>query len=96
MAEAPGHCQVVHLIPMKTRLRLLLEFKAVFSDDHGNWRYDTVIAHTTTDAGAYEANAESDDLRWVPVDEVGLFDLHPGLRNTWPVLIDHVKTSLQN
>ena len=23
-----------------------LEFKAVFSDDHGNWRYDTVIAHT--------------------------------------------------
>ena len=55
-----------------------------------------VIAHTTTDAGAYEANAESDDLRWVPVDEVGLFDLHPGLRNTWPVLIDHVKTSLQN
>jgi len=73
-----------------------LEFKAVFSDDHGNWRYDTVIAHTATDAGAYEANAESDDLRWVPVDEVGLFDLHPGLRNTWPVLIDHVKTSLQN
>jgi ADP-ribose pyrophosphatase YjhB (NUDIX family) len=73
-----------------------LEFKAVFSDDHGNWHYDTVIAHTTTDAGAYEANAESDDLRWVPVDEVGFFDLHPGLRNTWPVLIDHVKTSLQN
>ena len=73
-----------------------LKFKAVFSDDHGNWRYDTVIAHTTTDAGAYEANAESDDLRWVPIDEVGLFDLHPGLRNTWPVLIDHVKVSLQN
>ena len=73
-----------------------LDFKAVFSDDHGNWRYDTVIAHTKTDAGAYEANAESDDLRWVPVDEVGLFDLHPGLRNTWPVLIEHVKTSLQN
>ena len=54
-----------------------------------------MIAHTSTDAGAYEANAESDDLQWVPVDEVGLFDLHPGLRNTWPVLIDHVKTSLQ-
>ena len=32
----------------------------------------------------------------VPVDEVGLFDLHPGLRNTWPTLIGHVKTSLQN
>ena len=73
-----------------------LEIKAVFSDDHGNWRYDTVIAHTTTDAGAYEAKAESDDLRWVPVDEVGFFDLHPGLRNTWPELLGHVKLSLES
>jgi ADP-ribose pyrophosphatase YjhB (NUDIX family) len=37
-----------------------LDFKAVFSDDHGNWRYDTVIAHTTTDAGAYEATSDID------------------------------------
>ena len=72
-----------------------IQFKMQFTDDHGNWRYDTLIAHTSVDVGAYEANAESDDLRWVPIDEVGLFDLHPGLRNTWPTLIEHVKTSLQ-
>jgi 8-oxo-dGTP diphosphatase len=72
----------------------LLEFKAIFSDDHGNWRYDTVIAHTRGDAGAYEANAESEDLQWVALDDVAHYELHPGLRLTWPELIVHVKTSL--
>jgi 8-oxo-dGTP diphosphatase len=48
-----------------------IQFKMQFTDDHGNWRYDTLIAHTSVDVGAYEANAESDDLRWVPIDEVG-------------------------
>ena len=71
-----------------------LEVKLVFSDDHGNWRYDTVIAHTASDAGAFEANAESDALHWVPVDEVAGYDLHPGLRGSWPLLIDHVKITL--
>jgi 8-oxo-dGTP pyrophosphatase MutT (NUDIX family) len=72
----------------------LLHFKAIFSDDHGNWRYDTVIAHTHVDIGEFDANAESEDLRWVPIDEVAQFDLHPGLRATWPELIRHVKSTL--
>lgn len=72
----------------------LLEFKAIFSDDHGNWRYDTVIAHTATDVGAHEANAESEDLRWVALEDVQHFELHPGLRRSWPTLIDHVKETL--
>ena len=55
-----------------------------------------MIAHAASDVGAYEANAESEDLRWVPVDDVAGFDLHPGLRATWPDLIEHVKTSLQS
>ena len=72
----------------------LLHFKAIFSDDHGNWRYDTVIAHTQGDVGEFDAHAESEDLRWVPIDEVAQFDLHPGLRATWPELIGHVKSTL--
>lgn len=71
-----------------------LEFKAVYTDDHGNWRYDTVIAHTSVELGAFDANAESEDLRWVPIDDVEHFDLHPGLRATWPELIGHVKSTL--
>ena len=72
----------------------LLEFKMVFSDDHGNWRYDTVIAHAAADVGAFEANAESEALHWVPVDDVAAYDLHPGLRRSWPDLIGHVKITL--
>ena len=58
----------------------------VFSDDHGPWRYDTVIAHTSSDAGAHAANAESEDLRWVLIDEVAEFQLHKGLEAAWPQL----------
>ena len=72
----------------------VLEFKAIFSDDHGNWRYDTVIAHSPHDAGAHEANAESEDIRWVPLDDVHRFELHPGLKRAWPELIDHVRSTL--
>jgi 8-oxo-dGTP pyrophosphatase MutT (NUDIX family) len=72
----------------------LLDFKIVFTDNHGNWQYHTVIAHTDGNIGEFEANAESEDLQWVPIDNVGGFNLHPGLRATWPQLIDHVKTSL--
>jgi len=72
----------------------ILDFKAVFTDDHGNWRYDTVIAHAHSDIGEFEANAESEDLQWVPIDNVGGFNLHPGLRATWPTLIDQVKATL--
>ena len=63
-----------------------LDVKHVFTDDHGPWRYDTVIAHTHGDAGAFAANAESAALQWVPLHEVDDFDLHPGLRSAWPTL----------
>lgn len=71
-----------------------LDVKGIFSDNHGNWRYDTVIAHATSDPGAHEANAESEDIRWVPLDDVSGFDLHPGLRGSWDELIVHVRSTL--
>ena len=63
-----------------------LDVKDIYSDNHGNWRYDTVIAHTSSDAGAHAANAESEDLRWVLIDEVAEFQLHKGLEAAWPQL----------
>ena len=71
-----------------------LQFKAVFTDDHGNWRYDTVIAHTDADEIEFDANPESADLRWVAIEDVEHYDLHPGLRATWPELIGHVHSTL--
>ena len=68
--------------------------KAVFSDDHGPWRYDTVIAHSNGDAGAFAANAESEDLRWVRIDDVTNFPLHAGLAAAWPALREQVLSTL--
>ena len=71
-----------------------LQVVGVFSDDHGNWRYDTVIAHTQGDAGAHEANMESDEVRWVPLDDVADYDLHPGLGASWQALHLQVRAGL--
>jgi 8-oxo-dGTP pyrophosphatase MutT (NUDIX family) len=71
-----------------------IEVQAVYADDHGNWCYRTVIAHSVTDAGAHAANAESEALRWVPIDQVAGFDLHPGLRGSWPAIEPHVRATL--
>jgi len=66
----------------------------VFSDDHGSWRYDTVIAHCRGDAGAFAANAESEDTRWVLLAEVASFELHSGLAAAWPQLHQRVLAML--
>ena len=66
----------------------------VFSDDHGPWRYDTVIAHAQGEIGAFEANAESDDLQWVALSSVETFELHAGLAGAWPQLHERVQSTL--
>jgi 8-oxo-dGTP diphosphatase len=65
----------------------IVAVQQVFVDDHGNWSYATVIARTNSDAGAHEANHESTEVRWVPVDEVAGYELHPGLAATWPTIL---------
>lgn len=71
-----------------------VEVKDIFVDDHGTWSYSTVIAHTDGDAAAHEANGESTEVRWVPVDAVAGYDLHPGLAASWPALLPLIATSL--
>ena len=66
-----------------------------YSDDHGPWRYDTVIAHCHGDANASIANAESADLHWVHIDSVHTYELHPGFASAWPDLHPLVVASLE-
>ena len=56
---------------------------ALFSDDHGDWRYDTVLAAAHDLINADSPNDESQEMRWVPVDEVTLLTLHPSFAKTW-------------
>jgi hypothetical protein len=55
-----------------------------------------VIAHVTGDVGAHEANYESDEVRWVALSTVEGFDLHPGLRHSWPHVLPKLIASLPN
>jgi len=55
-------------------------------DDHGSWRYDTVIARADNALVAHEVNDESHEVRWVDVDEVEGLTLHPSFAKNWPQL----------
>ena len=57
-----------------------------FSDDHGNWRYDTVVAHATDLLIAHELNDESHEVRWVDIEKVDDLTLHPSFEKSWPAL----------
>ena len=57
-----------------------------FTDDHGSWKYDTVIARATTGLVAHEVNDESHEVRWVHIDQVSEMTLHPSFAKSWPAL----------
>ena len=54
--------------------------------DMEGWSYTTVVARTLTRMEAYVADIESLELRWVPLDEVTDYSLHPGFAAAWPQL----------
>ena len=57
-----------------------------FTDDHGPWRYDTVISLASDDLVAHEMNDESQEIRWVPFLDVEKMHLHPSFARNWPAL----------
>jgi 8-oxo-dGTP pyrophosphatase MutT (NUDIX family) len=63
---------------------LELEFTSVL--DLGVWSYTTVGVRATRAFDAVIGDAESIELRWVPIDEVDSLPLHPGFAARWPSL----------
>jgi 8-oxo-dGTP diphosphatase len=57
-----------------------------FTDDHGSWKYDTVIARAAAGLVAHEVNDESHEVRWVEFDHVSQMALHPSFAKSWPEL----------
>jgi len=64
----------------------LVEELETFTDNHGNWRYDTVIAKAHPALVAHEQNDESQEVAWVEISEVTKKNLHPSFAKTWPQL----------
>ena len=63
---------------------LRLKFTSIF--DLGFWSYTTVVVDVDQPFDAVVADAESIEVRWVAVDEVGALPLHPGFEASWPDL----------
>ncbi|WP_236788586.1 NYN domain-containing protein [Amycolatopsis sp. GM8] len=62
--------------------------------DHGGWTYTTLLAQTVRPVEATVMNAESDELRWVPVDEVADYKLHQDFALAWPELLPELGREL--
>jgi 8-oxo-dGTP diphosphatase len=54
--------------------------------DHGDWQYTYVVGWAHDGARPHVRNDESDEVRWVPLDEVEELRLHPALAAAWPEL----------
>ena len=63
-----------------------------FTDDHGSWKYDTVIARAQDELVAHEVNDESHEVRWVEIEKVAELPLHPSFAKSWPELQILLKT----
>ncbi|WP_433913744.1 NUDIX domain-containing protein [Brevibacterium litoralis] len=50
------------------------------------WSYTTVVARATGHLEESINDVESLELRWVPLDEVTDYPLHPGFAASWPLL----------
>jgi 8-oxo-dGTP diphosphatase len=57
-----------------------------FTDDHGDWKYETVIAQAAAGLVAHEVNDESHEVRWVDIEKVDELPLHPSFAKSWPEL----------
>jgi 8-oxo-dGTP diphosphatase len=59
---------------------------AVDGADHVDWAYTYVLAWAGPTVDARGANAETEEVRWVRLDDVPALPLHPGLAPAWPLL----------
>lgn len=92
----PGGARHEHETPVQGAVREASEEAGVVATalrlkltsilDLGFWSYTTVVADVITAFDAVVTDAESIDVRWVPVDEVGDLPLHPGFAASWPAL----------
>ena len=57
---------------------------------HDDWSYTTVIADEVSPVHPTVTDAESVELRWVPVDEVADLPLLPAFAAAWPHLLDRL------
>lgn len=63
-----------------------VEVIELFTDDHKDWRYDTVIAIAHGNLETAIWNKETHDIGWFELGEIEKLDLHPSFAKSWPTL----------
>lgn len=71
---------------------VVVDFESVL--DLGWWSYTTVVGHVERAFSPVIGDAESIELRWVPLAEVDALTLHPGLAASWPALRSRIGEAL--
>jgi 8-oxo-dGTP pyrophosphatase MutT (NUDIX family) len=56
---------------------------SVVTADHVDWRYTVVLGEPAAPVAPRAANAESDEVRWVPLEDAARLPLHAGLAGSW-------------
>lgn len=64
----------------------LVTATGTFSDDHGDWSYETVIATVPRTLAVRAASGETGEAAWIAMDDVEALALHPGFAIAWPGL----------
>lgn len=95
----PGGAMDAHEDPFTAALREAAEETSLRPDDvehldewvdnHGTWRYTTIIVLGSPHLEVRSTNPESNEMRWWAFADVPTLDLHPGFAAAWPQL--HVR-----
>lgn len=65
----------------------------LLTTERDGWSYTTVLAHTSGgEQIPLEANEESEELRWVPLDNLRELPLHPGFAASLDAVLRHTVT----
>lgn len=92
----PGGARDSHESPVEAAIReaveetginpSLISIYSTHTDDHGDWRYDTVVATADPELIPHEMNDESQELRWIAWGEIDSMSLHPSFAKSWPTV----------
>ena len=92
----PGGARDSHETPTEAAIREAVEETGIepqyltihttLTDDHIDWRYDTIVATASTELVPHHMNEESQELRWIKWDHVDSMLLHPSFSKWWPAV----------
>lgn len=70
-----------------------LDSALTYSDDHGDWRYETIIAHALDHLTLGVSNHETIETGWFDLAHVAKLALHASFARSWPEIKDLIKSS---